>query len=210
MTGCPGEMTSPGSATSRLTTPSTGATSVVLASLASISASGRLGIDDLRLRDSALLSGRTSHVFCVSGFELAVIGFGLVEGRGSLVKLLLAREVLCRERRRSRVVDLRKGEIGFGDTKILRRRVDFFFADARVDIGPIGRRRGEVGLGLFNGGGKLGTAQHGKNVSLAHLLSGAHPIGRHAAVYFRGDADFGFVHDPEDRRRRRRSPPSQR
>ena len=64
-----------------------------------------------------------------------------------------------------------------------------------VDIGPVGYRRGEVGLGLFNGGGELGTAQHGKNVSLAHLLSGAHPIGRHAAVYFRRDADFGLVHD---------------
>ena len=38
-TGCPGETTSPGSATSRVTTPSTEAESVVLSSFASMSAS---------------------------------------------------------------------------------------------------------------------------------------------------------------------------
>jgi hypothetical protein len=72
--------------------------------------------------------------------------------------LLLAREILCPERRCSRIVYLRKGEIGFSDAKILRRRVDFLFADASVDVGPIGSCRRDVGLGLFNSGGKLRTA----------------------------------------------------
>jgi hypothetical protein len=123
---------------------------------------GPNGADDSRAVRGAMEATARQPRVILKG-QLAVIGFGLVEGCGSLVKLLLAREVLCRERRRSRVVDLRKCEIGFSDTKILRRRVDFFFADARVDIGPIGRRRGEVGLGLLDraavSSGPLSTAK---------------------------------------------------
>ena len=101
----------------------------------------RLGIGDLRLRDRALLSSRAGPVLRVSGFSLVELGLGLAERRGSLVKLLLAGEGLGRERSGSGVLLLREGKIGFGDANLLRRRVDFFLADACIDIRAVGSRR---------------------------------------------------------------------
>ena len=145
MTGCPGEIASPSSATKRPTTPSAGATSVVFANFASRFGDRRLGKLDLGVRNGAS-SCRPGLGLGVDGFKEGEDRLGLGERGRAFVKLLLAGEFPGRQGRGPLLLLLREQQICLGDADILRRDVDFFLARAGVDIRSIGFRRGRVRL----------------------------------------------------------------
>ena len=201
-TGWPGEIASPRSATRSRAIPSTGRGQRRLGELSLEVGDRRLREGDLALRDGELLLGRSSLGLVQRRIGENETGLRFAQRGRVFVILLPARIVLRRQHRDSRELLLGQRDVGVGDRDVLRRRVAFFLAHARYDVGEIGARRFRVRLRFLERGRDLRARQRRERLALARLLSRFHRDGSEPGRNFGRDADLRLVHDADERRRR--------
>ena len=191
----PGEITSPGAATSRLTRAIDRRDKRRLGEFCRQIRGGGVGELHFSVGAGALLYCRAGLVAVVDRTLKREARLRLAQGVAGLVELLSGLEILRGERRRAVILLLRESKVGGRNVDVPRGDVDLLRAHAGIDVGAVGARVRRGRLGLFERGRKLRAAEDRQHIAFTDALSGDDPHRREPPLRLRRDANLRLSHD---------------